>query len=243
VFNPKISGIIAGIAFVLSILIGLFTGSQFFPVFLRALIIAPIVFVLSSLLYWLISQFLPELLASPSNVSDDLDVPGSKVDISIDESELAVSSADDIDSITVRNPASEPTELVQENNGDIDEQSSIQGLDQKPQDDYNKAEEGSVPQSLIVNEKAAVPEKDASGSGDYSKSLDVLPDLESMSGSFAPAEEEEEAEVEEMEDDFSSAPSSSEPKRSSKKHSDPGDFNVQELASAIQTVLRREEKG
>jgi hypothetical protein len=243
VFNPKVSGIIAGIAFVLSILIGLFTGSQFFPVMLRAFILAIVFFVLSSLVYWLLSQFLPELLTSSSNESNGIDIPGSKVDISIDADELS----DDIDSVPIRNAASESVNSIQENNGDIDDQSSLQGLDQKPPDDYNKAGDGNVPQSLVESEKAAVPGNGASDSGEYSKSLDVLPDLESMSDSFTPVEEEEESDVVEMDDDLSSASSipsmGSELKRSSRKNADPGDFNTQELASAIQTILRRDEKG
>jgi hypothetical protein len=217
-FNPKISGIIAGAAFVLSFLIGLFTGSQFLPVLLRAFVLAVIFFVLSALAYWLVSQFLPELLSPPLDDSGEIDVPGSKVDISIDAS-------DDED----------------ESNNTL-QNSSMQGLDQKTQDDYNGEGERGISSVGDSAASAAVPDE-SSESGDVSKSVDVLPDLESMSGYFAPSEESDDGEdVVEMEDDLSSAPSLSEPSRS-RKNSDPGDFNVQEMASAIQTILRREDKG
>jgi hypothetical protein len=231
VFNPKVSGIIAGVAFILSFLIGLFTGSQFFPVFLRAFILAVIFFVLASLAYWLISQFLPELLHSPSDESGEIDVPGSKVDISID------SSNDDSALGSINGSAQESLASDSERSvfSRVTTPVSAQGLDQKPQDDYNMKGEG-LPGDLTKS--TAVPDEDASAA------IDVLPDLESMSGSFAsPADSEEESDVVEMEDDLSSsAPSFPEPSRT-KKQSDPGDFNVQEMASAIQTILRRDEKG
>lgn len=217
-FNPKISGVIAGIAFTLSFLTGLFTGSQFFPVLLRAFILGIVFFVLSSLVYWVISRFLPELLTSFPDESGETDVPGSKIDISIDASD---------------------EEPETENSGNTEPGNSvppIQGLDQKRQDDYNKEE---VVFSAVDSVKTtAVPETDSV------ESVDVLPDLELMSGSFAQTEEsDDESEVAEMEDDLlPSTPSMSGPSRK-QKNSDPGDFNVQEMASAIQTILRRDEKG
>lgn len=260
-FNPKVSGIIAVAAFILSFLIGLFTGSQFFPVFLRALILAVIFFILSSVIYWVITQFLPDLLTSSSEESIEIDVPGSKVDISIDSSD----DENDLTSIDESVPPTGNSGLAensgQEDGGVIEAQSSAQGLDQRAQDDYNKAGEGDAPPSPdIVSGKSAVPGNDVSESGassgqgasleagSSSEPLDVLPDLESMSGSFDPSSESEEEgdapEIETEEESSSSAPpaSVSGPSRS-RKNSDPGDFNVQELASAIQTILRRDEKG
>jgi hypothetical protein len=232
VFNPKVSGIIAGIAFILSFLIGLFTGSQFFSVLLRALILAAIFFALSSLAYWLINQFLPELLSNNSDAPGEIDVPGSKVDISIE------SSDDDSESEPVKNSSFVSENPIYEDASNSGQQYSMQGLDQKTQDDYNKTREGGLSPAQTTAEMAAVPGKDTS------ESVDVLPDLESMSGYFAqPEESESDGDVVEMEEDVSSSlPSMSEPSRT-KKNSDPGDFNVQEMASAIQTILRRDEKG
>ncbi len=220
-FNPKISGIIAGIAFTLSFLTGLFTGSQFFPVLLRAIILGIVFFVLSSLAYWLISRFLPELLASSHDESGETDVSGSKIDISIDSSDEEL-EAGNFGNTESSNPI----------------YSSMQGLDQKQQDDYNEKEAETVSSTVNMTKTAAVPEADAS------ESVDVLPDLESMSGSFTQTEEsDDESDVVEMEDDLlPSTPSMSGPSRT-QKSSDPGDFNAQEMASAIQTILRRDEKG
>jgi hypothetical protein len=231
VFNPKISGIIAGVAFVLSLLIGLFAGSQFFTVISRALILAVVFFVLSSLAFWLISQFLPELLSSHSDDLGEMDdSPGSRVDISID------SSHDEPESEQTGDFVSAAEDSGGEETGNFDKFSSMQGIDQKPKDDYNGEGSGFV--SPAPAESAAVPGKNVSGS------IDVLPDLESMSGAFTPSSgsDEEEGGVVEMEDEFSSSPAMPEPSRT-KKSADPGNFNVQEMASAIQTILRRDEKG
>ncbi len=227
-FNPKISGIVAGTAFILSFLIGLFTGSQFLAVLLRALILSAVFFVLASLAYWLVSQFLPELLNPPSDDdSSGIGVSGSRVDITID------SSNDDAEP--------EPASPIQTEHQDspasdnIGSDASVQGLDDKRQDDYN--DEGEVV-GADLSESTAVPQKETSGS------VDILPDLESMSEYFDPSDESDDEEnVVEMEEDVSSAaPSAPGPSRTTKT-SDPGDFNAQEMASAIQTILRRDEKG
>jgi hypothetical protein len=229
VFNPKISGIIAGLSFVISFLVGLFTGSQFLSVLLRALVLAFVFFVLSSLAYWLISRFIPELLTPTTDESGENDIPGSKVDISIDSSE------DETESIKNNTSGADNSDGDELGNSIL---ASAQGLDQKRQDDYNEGGSGVVSSTPNSANVTAIPEDSGS------ESVDVLPDLESMSGYFAPSEEsDEESDVVEMEDDVSSSfPSMSEPSRT-KKNSQSGDFNVQEMASAIQTILRRDEKG
>ncbi len=244
-FNPKISGIIAGVAFILSFLIGLFTGSQFFPVLLRAFVLGLIFFVLVSLSYWLINQFLPELLTSPHDESNGNDILGSKVDISIDglmdspdDETGSKSAAGAVPAGNMENSAyaeaAAPGQIFSNRT------SFTQGLDQNSQDDYNGKGEGGISplsaESAVL--PAAIPEEDES------ESIDVLPDLDSMSGSFAPSEEsDDESDVIEMEEDLSSSPSFvPEPSRT-KQTGNSGDFNVQEMASAIQTILRRDEKG
>jgi hypothetical protein len=238
VFNPKVSGIVAGVAFILSLLIGLFTGSQFLTVFFRALILGVIFFVLVSLAYWLVSQFLPELLVSSSDESGENDAPGSQVDISVDASTDSLEDISDMESpkkmaLPVENLASSEAD-------DSSQDSSDQGLYQKPQDDYNEKEEGNVSPSLDAAVSAAVPAKETSGS------VNVLPDLESMSGSFALSDESDEGDDEEsaaveIEDEPSSTSSSASPQK--RKTVDPGEFDVQGMASAIQTILKREQKG
>ncbi len=228
-FNPKISGIVAGTAFILSFLIGLFTGSQFLTVLLRAFILSVVFFVMASLAYWLVSQFLPELLNPPSDDSNEIDASGSRVDITID------SSNDDAELEPASSIQTEHQDsFVSDNAGS---NVSVQGLDDKRQDDYNDEGEG-IASGTDLTESTAVPQKETSGS------VDVLPDMESMSEYFAPSgESEDEENVVEMEEDVSpSSPSAPGPSRTTKT-SDPGDFNAQEMASAIQTILRRDEKG
>ena len=233
-FNPKISGIAAGIAFILSFLVGLISGSQFAAVLIRALIFGIVFFLLASVAYWLVTQFIPELLdrpsPEPSEINDsEVAYPGSRVDISVDSQD---------DPPAVQNGGSGPEmENFGGNSGNAQDNISGQGMDQKPEDDYNKGEEGYDPgSSQNPAEFAAVP------SGDGPGQVDVLPDMESMSGFFTPSEEPgEESEVIGMEDDF---PSASAPVSSRKKNTGASeDFNVQEMASAIQTILKRDQKG
>lgn len=235
-FNPKISGIIAGVAFVVSFLVGLFAGSQFLTVLLRAFILAAVFFILASLAYWLVSQFIPELLAHSQDEPDVIDTsgfdsPGSMVDISVDSS----NESPELEILGGSGP-----ELGDRSSGGMmnpGQTSPIQGLDQKQQDDYNKGGEGFTPIAPDdLAELTAVPEEDETGT------IDDLPDLESMSGFFAQSDEDDDDDgVIGLEDEISS-PSAPRPSRA-KKTSNSGDFNVQEMASAIQTILKRDEKG
>jgi hypothetical protein len=89
VFNVKISSIVAGAAFILSVLIGMISGGSFLIVLLRALICGIVFFALVAGLYVLIGIFLPELLqlGQDEESGDEENAPGSHVDISVQDEE------------------------------------------------------------------------------------------------------------------------------------------------------------
>jgi hypothetical protein len=82
VFNLKWSALSAALGFVLSLVLSLVSGAGVFSL-VRALIFGAVFFVISSLLYWMVKRFLPELLDSEDTSVPDLDM-GSHVDISLD---------------------------------------------------------------------------------------------------------------------------------------------------------------
>jgi hypothetical protein len=82
VFSPKISGVAAGIGFILSFLLGIITGVSFPVMLIRAIAFAALFFALVSAGYWVIGRYLPELFDA---VLDKAEAPtlGGQVDISI----------------------------------------------------------------------------------------------------------------------------------------------------------------
>ena len=79
--NLSIGGIIAGIAFILSFLIGLVSGTSMPMLILRPVIFAAAFFVLSGVVYFLLRNFLPELLDGDSVEPDSGLLPGSRINI------------------------------------------------------------------------------------------------------------------------------------------------------------------
>jgi hypothetical protein len=115
VFNLKWSALSAALGFVLSLLLSLVSGAGMFSL-LRALIFGAGFFVLSSLLYWMVKRFLPEILSSENDDIPSLDL-GSRVDISLD-------SDDDISSL-----AAALTEETGGNQGNSSPEFGISGVD------------------------------------------------------------------------------------------------------------------
>jgi hypothetical protein len=211
VFNPKLCGIAGGAAFVFSLLIGLVSGAGFPIALLRALIFGAVFVVLAAGAYWLAGQFLPELL-SGSGDEADMDLPGSRVDISVEGDEAQPGA-------------------WQGEGAELPEDAAL-GLDQNGEDGYTK--KGVVEENSSGGKGSGVP----AGSGaaipladQDQDSVDILPDLESVSGVFlAPAGEE-------------GAPAPQRSAGGNKPENLDGDFNPKEMASAIQTILKRENKG
>ncbi|WP_010260063.1 hypothetical protein [Treponema primitia] len=235
-FNPKVSGIAAGIGFILSFLLGIITGAGFPLLLVRAFVFAAIFFALASAGYGAITMYLPELLDNPGEEGG----LGSQVDISIGDdgdqnSDISLEAGGFGDGMGE----------ILENPGDSDEnKDSLSGntLDQNSEDGYTG--EGSL-------EGAPGPLQPALPTGlDFTAeeldSVDVLPDLDSMSGAFVSGS----AGGGSGESGSSGGAASSggglfdsSGKTSAEKAGLSDDFNVHEMASAIQTILKREDKG
>ncbi|GHU26861.1 hypothetical protein FACS1894164_18490 [Spirochaetia bacterium] len=77
----KVSGIIAGVAFVLSFLVGILSGVSIVWIIIRAFIFAAVFFGLTIGVHWVIQHFIPDLM--PTELSDE----HQHVDISVGEPE------------------------------------------------------------------------------------------------------------------------------------------------------------
>ena len=226
-FNFKISGIAAGAAFVLSFLIGLFSGSGLFIPLIRAFIFGALFFALTCLIFWLLTQFIPELLTPPEDDDLGLSVSGSRVDISVGSEGITGAfpsdNSDSVDDIAGR-PTAAPVKVVS------------QGLDQEDNGGYNSG--GEVVGDLEDAGDAPAFTANASRPA-RAASANILPDMDNMS-------EDSSEDVVEMAEAADLGLNSSEPRRpkpSSKKSELSGDFDPKELAQAIQTVLKRDDKG
>jgi hypothetical protein len=220
-FNPKISGTFAGLGFVVSFLIGLVAGAQFPLILLRALIFAAVFFALASAGYGAIQLYLPELFAKDS---DKVPILGAQVDISVGDDDEAGGIS--LESGSLGDDLNEFLENPGNSGGDA--------LDQTGEDIYT--EKGAVDE-IQEDSKPALPEDLGFPPGD-ADSVDMLPDLDSMSGAFnsGPVSSGGEAAG-------SGSPASPFGGGQSKKPGLDENFNVKEMASAIQTILKRENKG
>jgi hypothetical protein len=108
---------------------------------------------------------------------------------------------------------------------------NVLGLDHGTESGYTEKKDESAAGAAETAETASVVPAVPAASGEDTGEVDVLPDLEAMSEVFLPPAEEQET-----------AP----PQRSAvgnKPENLEGDFNAKEMAAAIQTILKREEKG
>jgi hypothetical protein len=206
-FNFKVSGIAGGGAFVLSLLIGLISGSGVITLVLRAFGFGVFFFVLFCVVFWLLGQFVPEILST-----DDLDIPGSRVNLTVGdriEGAFPVGNADEVDNIEGKAAA------VSGRSSSDEAGPSSAGMD-------------------LGNQSGYTDNRDSEGTG----SSGGMPDFDALSGSFSASSASEEDEPVVFE---------SEPRRplsTGGRNSDAmGDFNPKDLARAIQTVLKKEEKG
>jgi hypothetical protein len=232
-FNPKLSGIAAGIGFILSFLLGIITGAGLPLLLIRALIFAALFFVLVSIGYGAISMYLPELL--DNSVAE----PGfgSQVDISIGDDGVQDSGIS-LDTGSLGDGLNEFTE----NPGDSGENKDSlpeNTLDQNSEDGYTeKRNLEDAPQPL----QAALPTEVHFSAGG-ADSVDILPDLDSMSGAFSAGSVPMGGGGESPVGVSPGEPFDHAGKTSLEKAGLEGDFNVHEMASAIQTILKRENKG
>jgi hypothetical protein len=227
-FNPRISGAFAAAGFVLSFLVGLVTGSHFPLVLIRAVVFAAVFFALSSVAYGAIQMYLPELLAGESG---EVPALGAQVDISVggDEDSGGIS----LESGGLRDDVNEFLENPGNSGGDA--------LDQGAEAVYTEKDgAGEIEQPP----QAALP-RDSGFSPAGTDSVDMLPDLDALSEAFS-SESIPMGGGAEASGTSSPANPLDNPDvlagRSRKTGLDE-EFNVKEMASAIQTILKRENKG
>jgi hypothetical protein len=211
-FNFKASGIAAVTAFVLSLVVGLISGSGFLVVLIRALLFGILFFVLSCLVFWLLGQFVPELL---SEREDDFDIPspGSNVNISVGgpvSGAFPMDNSETVDDIGGRAFASAPLDQ-DANAGYTEEEGDLDGLE-----------------TPSTGRLGASPD-----AGE-----EVLPDMDGIS------EDAPQTGGVDMGVSFDTSESKRRDSASKRgKEALGGDFNPKELAQAIRTVLKKDEKG
>ena len=264
-FNLKVSGIIAGIAFVLSFLIGLFSKTTMPMIILRPLIFAFVFFVISALIYILIRTFLPELLEDESSGFDPGLLPGSRINIT---------EGDAPDFVQGFSPALNRGDSFQDDAGGVapgGQQDSSRGTGAPPQRQVfmgaqaDDSEDGlgnigdlmgkyTVSQSSPPAASFQSETLDQNAQEDYTKagdleeipkpagipgSVDILPDLESMAGAFMPATMGRETDTTDY--SVSAPPRKPMPGRKTKEWA--GDFNAKDMASGLRTILNKEKEG
>jgi hypothetical protein len=254
VINLKWPGIAAGTGLLLSLFVGIISGANFPAALIRAFIFGAVFFALAALAWFLINKFLPDLLSLSTG---GLNAPGSRVDISLDDSQTVSAAIPGRGSAQSASPADEEAEDI----GNIADllNGNVQAKEAAPTPGYSGlAGEQAGPDSGVQAENAAPYTRDFGVSGgnnsgmdqnsdnDYTKtegwapgggnldSADALPDLDSMAGSFVPSAEEA------AETTPDSAPHAPKRSGSGKGQSMGGDFNPKELASAIQTILSKD---
>jgi hypothetical protein len=241
VFNLKWGGIAAAGAFAISILVGLVSGTGYIAL-IRALVFGAIFFALANCCYWLITRYLPGLLDETAGSEASA---GSRVDISTDDEALpgmyrneagdGEDSFVDLDTLTATPLAGTETAAGADsaNNQDSFPENGPP-LDQNGEDRYTKEGNGNsgeksddVPPAVSAGSSSEITPDDAD-------LTDMFPDLDGTAeGSFSPADEGKAEPVR-----ISPRAGSS---GGSKKAGTGGDYNPKDVASAIQTILKREE--
>jgi len=244
VINFRVSGIAAGAAFILSLIIGFASGAAFSAILLRAIVFALVFFALSGLGGVLVSRFLPELLSDTEagggsgDIDDyDISVPGSRVDISVGETPIEGAFPDDA-SEAVDDIAGSPSTgsfttggNAASSHGQGDLQADFSNAERSPLDQGKKT--GYNQERDITDDIGSLVDQ-----GDFAEGqTEALPDMGNIAEGYTEGESGQNVEAE----DF--APPEEPLRVSSKKPTVADDFNPRELAKAIQSVLKKEEKG
>jgi hypothetical protein len=263
VFNLRICGIIALLAFLLSFLIGLISRSTLPILLVRPLIFAGVFFGISAVINIVVSRFLPELLEDNLPDNDSEFMPGSRVNIMEGDS----GEAPPLDYSHGVSPAvpehvhmgAQPDDSTDEV-GDISSLASLVTPVRGPSFGSNSApawvnEEGS-PGGMDHNAKNGYNGRE--GVADFSNEVktvhgateprrmevmfdsdEMLPDLDSMAGAFVSSYSNEETDTTEYSVSTPARKSASPAKGSEWA----GDFNAKDIAAGLRTVLNRDKEG
>jgi hypothetical protein len=253
VFNIRWSVTAALAAFIISMTLGFLVHAQILIILVRAFAFAVVFFFLAVLVWRLVNRYVPELLQSPLSQNTpfmpDLEA-GSRVNITVDDAEIPhdaaippeASPGDPVGNIAEMmrsGPAVGPTVgpavglVAQEavSPSGPPDTAPTQGMDQSPPYRYTQERE-TVSQASEPAPKGGI--SGVSGLGDLSGGVESLPDLDALAGTFLSSGAAGEEAV-------STPASSGGGEYRSKKGKEVGeDFNPKELASAIQTILKRD---
>jgi hypothetical protein len=218
--NLKWSAFAGGFGLAASLLVGILSGAGFPIVLIRAGILGAVFFVLAGLVWFLINNFIPELLYPGAGGEDSGERPGSRVDILVEDGQESAlpemyrrSGGDEVDNIA---------DLM---SGKIASVNNT-GMDQKREDGYTK-DSGLDFQTESPAVSTGALAGDGLGGG--------LPDLDSMAGAFVQNGEE----ADEVATEAEPPPSGQRP-IGNKTQSLKGDFDPKELAAAIRTTINKE---
>jgi hypothetical protein len=238
-FDVKISVIAAGIAFVVSLLLGLLSGASLPALIIRPLGFGVLFFVIAAVVYFLINHFLPELLDGDlpeSMEADDTLGPGSRINITEEEpAGMSVYAAQADDS---EDDLGDISDLLKPGRAPRPVETASPGLDQSGEDGYTRSETvhtgiqnngGFTGSGNPVPKTVTVP--------DSAESMDMLPDLDAMARAFLPNSGEDGADTTEY---STSDDSPKRPAAGSRGQKMEGDFNPKELAAGIRTILKKE---
>jgi hypothetical protein len=244
-FNPRISGIAAGAGFILSFLLGIITGASFPLVLTRALVFAAVFFALVSAGYWAIGKYLPDLLDTVLDSGGEAPRLGAQVDISVGDDDARAGDGEAGDGLEIN-----PDISITDESGGFDEfienpdESGGDVLDQNDEDGYTALGDLDAPPL-----NPALPGEMDLSAGEGG-SADGLPDLDRMSGAFGSGAGSADAGGESpaggLAGGLASVGSLFDVESKAEKKGLEGEFagkNVQEMASAIQTILKRDNKG
>ena len=260
-FNLKVSGIIAGIAFILSFIIGLISRISLPMILLRAALFSVIFLMLSFLVKFLVTNFLPELLDGLSMDRNQAARPGSRVNITEGEDYFGVGAAASPVSPDFAQPAREPAAVgaqPDESEGGLGNISDLlgksglsyddsphTGMDHNDQDGYTEDEGLGLfsASSLAAPHRSSQSRQNGSSGGIMEgnpNSMDALPDLDSMAGVFAPASGNTDSGTVEY---SASAPAAPKTSLKGKSPEWSGDFNAKDLAAGLRTILNKDKEG
>jgi hypothetical protein len=249
VFNLKWCAVPGGGGFILSFLVALISGAGFPALLVRPLVFGAFFFVLGGGIWLLVNRFVPDLLLPGEDPEEN--APGSRVDISVGDRMSgalpAAGSNEEVDDIAKLASSGRPAPGAESVSPEKGGGENSPGLDQNDEGGYTEKGKNAAREAGTGAAKEDLPVY-----SDGPPSGEVLPDLDSMTGSFLSggkaAGEGPENAAESwngMDGDSPSGADEARPERerrrtSGKGQSMGGDFNPKDLASAMRTLLSKD---
>jgi hypothetical protein len=224
--NIRLSGIAGTIAFAVSFLLGVISGTRIPVVLLRALIFAAAFMVLSGGIYALISMYLPDLLSPPDSSGGMRNNSlGSHVDISMDDP-----GEEGLNTSYFRGE--------DENSGEFGDNQD-DGLDQNQEDGYTMGGEAGISSEEPVPGSLA----ELASPSETPASTEDMPDFDRMASAFEGSSDAVSGigNAGPLPEEFNAQFIGGSSNKKTPEMAD--DFDINEMASAIQTILKREDKG